>query len=122
MAPHTITQAVGAVCRCKPKAGLRRSPGGLHTRARLLSLLRLNLDLSLKTTWFHYAVVQFLLVCGTTASGGVDGCAVKGSTRNVRRDPKCPSARRLRMVREDTGLLVKVLPMPGWQPMKQLAE
>ncbi|GFV25922.1 uncharacterized protein TNCV_2920331 [Trichonephila clavipes] len=28
---------------------------------------------------------------------------VKGSTRNGRRDPKCPSARRLRMVREDTG-------------------
>ncbi|GFX96991.1 uncharacterized protein TNCV_1997231 [Trichonephila clavipes] len=28
---------------------------------------------------------------------------VKGSTRNGRHDPKCPSARRLRMVREDTG-------------------
>ncbi|GFW78858.1 hypothetical protein TNCV_2058791 [Trichonephila clavipes] len=26
---------------------------------------------------------------------------VKGSTRNGRRDPKCPSARRLRMIRED---------------------
>ncbi|GFW82284.1 uncharacterized protein TNCV_3817651 [Trichonephila clavipes] len=28
---------------------------------------------------------------------------VKGSTRNGRRDPKCPSAKRLGMVREDTG-------------------
>ncbi|GFT44557.1 uncharacterized protein TNCV_2808081 [Trichonephila clavipes] len=28
---------------------------------------------------------------------------VKGSTRNRRRYPKCPSARRLRMVREDIG-------------------
>ncbi|GFV31876.1 uncharacterized protein TNCV_172141 [Trichonephila clavipes] len=28
---------------------------------------------------------------------------VKGSTRNRRRNPKCPLARRLRMVREDTG-------------------
>ncbi|GFY12457.1 uncharacterized protein TNCV_1798791 [Trichonephila clavipes] len=28
---------------------------------------------------------------------------VKGSTRNGRHDPKCPSARRLRMFREDTG-------------------
>ncbi|GFY01052.1 uncharacterized protein TNCV_5075201 [Trichonephila clavipes] len=28
---------------------------------------------------------------------------VKGSTRNGCRDPKCPSARRLRMVREDSG-------------------
>ncbi|GFU86316.1 uncharacterized protein TNCV_369721 [Trichonephila clavipes] len=32
MAPHTITPAMGAVCRCKAKAGLRRSPRGLHTR------------------------------------------------------------------------------------------
>ncbi|GFX69211.1 uncharacterized protein TNCV_3563871 [Trichonephila clavipes] len=28
---------------------------------------------------------------------------VKGSTRNGRRDPKCPSAKRLRMVQENTG-------------------
>ncbi|GFV20219.1 uncharacterized protein TNCV_4195171 [Trichonephila clavipes] len=28
---------------------------------------------------------------------------VKGSTLNGRRSPKCPLARRLRMVREDTG-------------------
>ncbi|GFX16611.1 uncharacterized protein TNCV_23821 [Trichonephila clavipes] len=27
----------------------------------------------------------------------------KSSTRNGRCDPKCPSARRLRMIREDTG-------------------
>ncbi|GFS51164.1 uncharacterized protein TNCV_3532641 [Trichonephila clavipes] len=62
MAPHTITPAVGAVCRCKAKAGLS------------------------------------FLVRGTTPKGGV-----KGSTRIGRRDLKCPSARRLRMVREDTG-------------------
>ncbi|GFX02382.1 hypothetical protein TNCV_2285491 [Trichonephila clavipes] len=43
MAPHTITPAVGAVCHGKAKAGLRRSPRGLHTRTRLSSLLRLNL-------------------------------------------------------------------------------
>ncbi|GFU13607.1 uncharacterized protein TNCV_938701 [Trichonephila clavipes] len=29
---------------------------------------------------------------------------VKDSTRNRRRDPKCPSARCIRMVREDTGV------------------
>ncbi|GFW86001.1 uncharacterized protein TNCV_1968091 [Trichonephila clavipes] len=59
MAPHTITPAVRVVCRCKAKAGLRRSPRGLLTRTRLTSLLRLNLDSSLKTTWFHSAAVQF---------------------------------------------------------------
>ncbi|GFX95556.1 hypothetical protein TNCV_4825711 [Trichonephila clavipes] len=46
---------------------------------------------------------------------------VKGSIRNGRRDPECPSARRLRMVREDTGSLMKVIPAPGWRPIKQLA-
>ncbi|GFV23448.1 e3 ubiquitin-protein ligase RNF13 [Trichonephila clavipes] len=59
MPSHAITPAVGAVCRCKAKAGLRRSPRGLHTRTRLSSLLRLNLDSSLKTTWFHSAAIQF---------------------------------------------------------------
>ncbi|GFV60968.1 hypothetical protein TNCV_997011 [Trichonephila clavipes] len=29
---------------------------------------------------------------------------VKGSPRNRLRDPKCPSSRRLRIVREDTGV------------------
>ncbi|GFU96126.1 hypothetical protein TNCV_3676021 [Trichonephila clavipes] len=43
MAPHTITPAVGAVCRCKAKAGLRSSHRGLHTRTRLSSLPRFNL-------------------------------------------------------------------------------
>ncbi|GFV68632.1 uncharacterized protein TNCV_2274951 [Trichonephila clavipes] len=37
-------------------------------------------------------------VRGTTRNGGV-----KGSTRNGCHDPKYPSVRRLRMVREDTG-------------------
>ncbi|GFU17544.1 uncharacterized protein TNCV_616991 [Trichonephila clavipes] len=59
MALHTITPAVRAVCRSKAKAGLRRSPRGLHTRRQSSSLLRLNLDSSLKTTWFHSAAVQF---------------------------------------------------------------
>ncbi|GFW24830.1 uncharacterized protein TNCV_1960951 [Trichonephila clavipes] len=54
---HTITSAVRAVCCCKSKAGLRRSPWGLHTRTRSSSLLRLNMDSSLKTTWFHSTAV-----------------------------------------------------------------
>ncbi|GFU98933.1 uncharacterized protein TNCV_3381791 [Trichonephila clavipes] len=34
MAPHTIIPAVGAVCRCKATAGLRRSP---HTNAIVIT-------------------------------------------------------------------------------------
>ncbi|GFW09730.1 uncharacterized protein TNCV_867931 [Trichonephila clavipes] len=102
MAPHTITLAVGTVCRCKAKAGLRRSPRGLHTQTQLSSLLRLNLDSSLKTTWFHSAAVQFPRARHPSKQRR-RWVGVKGSTRNGRRDPICPSARRLRMVREDRG-------------------
>ncbi|GFU78087.1 hypothetical protein TNCV_1316171 [Trichonephila clavipes] len=34
--------------------------------------------------------------------------------------PNIPSVRRFRMVREDTGPLVKVIPVPEWRWMKQL--
>ncbi|GFS62627.1 uncharacterized protein TNCV_3736931 [Trichonephila clavipes] len=102
MAPHTITPTVRAVCHCKAKAELRRSPRGLHTRTRLPSLLRLNLDLSLKTTWFHSAAVQFPRARHNLKRRR-RWVSVKGITRNARRDPKCPSARRLHMVREHTG-------------------
>ncbi|GFU27062.1 uncharacterized protein TNCV_280451 [Trichonephila clavipes] len=71
----TITPAVGAVGRCKAKAGLRRSPRVQFPRAQ------------------HYSKRKHRWM------------SVKGSTRNWRRDPKCPLARSLRMVREDTGAL-----------------
>ncbi|GFV70892.1 uncharacterized protein TNCV_3040871 [Trichonephila clavipes] len=102
MASHTITSAVGVVYRCKAKAGLRCSPRGLHTRTRLSSLLRLNLDSSLKTTWLHSSAVQFPRAWHHSKRRrrwvGVQGC-----TRNGCRDSKYPSARHLRRVREDTG-------------------
>ncbi|GFW58992.1 hypothetical protein TNCV_2830981 [Trichonephila clavipes] len=56
------------------------------------------------------------LVLGTTPNGGV-----KGSTRNGHCDCKCPSARHLCIVRDDTGPLVKELPFSGWWPMNLLA-
>ncbi|GFX50223.1 hypothetical protein TNCV_2782451 [Trichonephila clavipes] len=65
MAPHTITPAVGEVRSCRAKAGLRRSARGLHTRTRLSSLLRLNLDSPLAKD----ALVPFL--CNPVSS-----CAV----------------------------------------------
>ncbi|GFS86273.1 uncharacterized protein TNCV_597371 [Trichonephila clavipes] len=102
MLPHTITPAVGTVCRCKEKAGLRRSPWGLHTRTLLSSLLRLNLDSSLKTSWFYSAPVLFPRVWHHSKRRH-RWVGVNGSTRNGRCDPKCPSAKCLRMLREDTG-------------------
>ncbi|GFT25880.1 uncharacterized protein TNCV_1518391 [Trichonephila clavipes] len=90
------------MCCCKAKAGLRRSPRGLHTRIRLSSVLRLNLDSSLKTTFFHSAAVQFPHARHHFKRRR-RWVGVKGSTRNGACDPKCPSARCLRMAREDTG-------------------
>ncbi|GFU46546.1 uncharacterized protein TNCV_3010551 [Trichonephila clavipes] len=93
MAPHTITPAVGAVCRCKAKAGLRRSPRGLHTRTQLSSQLRLNLDL------FHSALhSSFLLQNTTSPNRGASGWASRAAHVKGTAIP-----RRLRMVREDTG-------------------
>ncbi|GFV67844.1 uncharacterized protein TNCV_926101 [Trichonephila clavipes] len=97
MAPHTITPAVGAVCGFKAKAGLRRSARGLHTRTRFSSLLILNLDSSLKTTWFHSATVQSPRA-RHHSKRRLRYVSVKGSTRNERSDPKCPLAKRNRMV------------------------
>ncbi|GFU43172.1 uncharacterized protein TNCV_3775441 [Trichonephila clavipes] len=90
------------LCRCKGKAELRRSPRGLHTRTRLSSLLRLNMDSPLRTTWFHFAAVQFLRARHHSKQRS-HWKSVKGSIRTGRRDPKYPSARRLHMVLEDTG-------------------
>ncbi|GFW34390.1 uncharacterized protein TNCV_221161 [Trichonephila clavipes] len=101
MAPHTITTAVGSVSRCKAKTGLRRSSRGIHTRSQLSSLLSLNLDSSLKTTWFHSAAVQFPRARHHSKRRR-RWVIVKGRTRNGRHDPKCP-ARRRHMAREDTG-------------------
>ncbi|GFT90345.1 transposable element Tcb1 transposase [Trichonephila clavipes] len=53
-------------------------------------------------TWFYSTAVQ--VPCAWPHS--IRRCrwvGVKDSTRNRRRDPKCPSARRLHMAREDTG-------------------
>ncbi|GFW68185.1 uncharacterized protein TNCV_1880671 [Trichonephila clavipes] len=100
MTPLTITPAVGAVCRCKAKAGLRHSPQGLLTRTQLSSLLRLNLDSPLKTTWFHSTAVQFPRARHYSKRRRRWG-GVKGSTCNGRHYPKCPSFRCLRMIRKD---------------------
>ncbi|GFW76390.1 uncharacterized protein TNCV_1581691 [Trichonephila clavipes] len=100
MTPHTIKPAVGAVCRCKCDTPL--VPRGLYTRTRLSSMLRLNLDSSLKTTWFHSAAVQFLRAWHHYKRRR-RWVGVQGSTQNGCRDPKYPLARHLRMVREDTG-------------------
>ncbi|GFW73049.1 uncharacterized protein TNCV_831681 [Trichonephila clavipes] len=101
MGSHTLTPAVWGVCRCKAKAELRRSPRDFQIRKRLSSLLKLNLDSSLKT-WFHSVAVQSRRARHYSKRRilrvGVIGSILKGPC-----DTTCPSARRLATVREDTG-------------------
>ncbi|GFV25598.1 uncharacterized protein TNCV_1670551 [Trichonephila clavipes] len=56
-----------------------------------------------RTSWFHSAAVHFPRAWhhSKRRRRWED---VKGSTRNGCRNPKCLSARHLRMVREDTGI------------------
>ncbi|GFW75449.1 uncharacterized protein TNCV_4426331 [Trichonephila clavipes] len=74
MAPHTITPAVGAVCRCKAKTGLRRSPKALH-------------------------ITNTIVITAEIESGFV----AKEDLVPFRCSPVSSCTRRLRMVRENTG-------------------
>ncbi|GFW76520.1 e3 ubiquitin-protein ligase RNF13 [Trichonephila clavipes] len=120
MAPHTNTQAVGAVFRCKANAELRRSSRGLHTRTRLSSVLRLNLKPSLKTTWCHSAADQFPHA-RYHFKGGFDGWASRAAHIMGATIPNVLSPGAFIWFEKTQGTLVKVLPVPGWRPMKRLA-
>ncbi|GFV69609.1 uncharacterized protein TNCV_4507241 [Trichonephila clavipes] len=62
----------------------------------------LNLDSSLKTTWFHLVAVQ-LHRARHHSKRRRQWLSIIGSTRNGLHDTRCPSARHLAMVPEDTG-------------------
>ncbi|GFX65436.1 hypothetical protein TNCV_399871 [Trichonephila clavipes] len=98
MALHTITPIVGVVLRCKMKARLRRSPRGLHIQKRFKTVRKLNLDLSLKSTWFHFNHLVNDITHDTSPNGGVGGWISLAA-----RVMTAVTARRLAMVREDTG-------------------
>ncbi|GFW91203.1 uncharacterized protein TNCV_3301791 [Trichonephila clavipes] len=117
MTSHTITPAVGAVCRCKAKAGLRCSPRRLLTRTRIVITAEIKSGFVAKDDLVSFLGNQ-VSSCVADSKRRCRWAGVKDNTRIGCRDPECPSARRLHMVREDTG---KVLSVPGWWPMKQLA-
>ncbi|GFW99151.1 e3 ubiquitin-protein ligase RNF13 [Trichonephila clavipes] len=119
MAPHTIAPAVGAVCHCKVKAGLRQAPRGLHTRTRLSSLLKMNLDSSLKTIWFHFVAVKSRhagLYYKQRYRWVSLAAHIMGATI-----PDILQLGALRWFRKKQRPLVKVLPVSEQRPMRQLA-
>ncbi|GFX91564.1 e3 ubiquitin-protein ligase RNF13 [Trichonephila clavipes] len=120
IAPHIITPAVGVMCCCKAKAELMRSPRGLHTRTRLSSLLRLNLDSTLKTTWFLSPAVQFLHAMHHSKQS-VDEWASRVAHVMGTVIPNVLQLGAFVLFEKTQGPLVKVLPVTGWRSTKQLA-
>ncbi|GFV08725.1 hypothetical protein TNCV_1851211 [Trichonephila clavipes] len=86
MTPYTTTPGVTAVCRCKAKAGLKRSPRSSHTRHDCHHCLNCESDSSFKMTCCSIpsSVTPF-----KRRSWWV---IVIGSTRNGSRETRCPSA------------------------------
>ncbi|GFV85637.1 hypothetical protein TNCV_3436401 [Trichonephila clavipes] len=58
MAPHSITTAVGAVCRCTTKAGLRHSTGSSHTNTIVITA-EVEFGIVAKDDLVPSAAVQF---------------------------------------------------------------
>ncbi|GFX66087.1 e3 ubiquitin-protein ligase RNF13 [Trichonephila clavipes] len=118
--PIPSNQFLERFCRCKANAGLRCSPHGLHTLTRLPSLLRLNLDSSLKPTWFYSAAVQFPRA-RTSPDGVIDGWASRSAHVMSAAIPNVLQPDAFVWFEKTQGSLMKVLPEPGWWSMKQLA-
>ncbi|GFW48903.1 uncharacterized protein TNCV_3901011 [Trichonephila clavipes] len=102
MTPHTIILAVKVVCCCKAKVRLSRSPEGLYTRTRSSSLLKLNLDLSLNTKWFHSVAIQFRRA-RQNFKRRHRWLGAMGRKHDEYHDTRCPLASALRRAIKDTG-------------------
>ncbi|GFW55357.1 e3 ubiquitin-protein ligase RNF13 [Trichonephila clavipes] len=113
MAPHANTPDVGVEYHCKANTGLRRSPRCLHTRTRLLSLLRLNLDSSLKTTLDSIPLPSSLLVHSTSPIGAVDKCTLRATHVMGAAIPNVLQPGAFIWFEETQGPLIKELPVPG---------
>ncbi|GFW59567.1 e3 ubiquitin-protein ligase RNF13 [Trichonephila clavipes] len=120
MTPNTTTPAVGVVCCCKAKAGMRRSTRSIHTITRLSSLLRWNLDSWLKTTG-SIPLQSSFCVRGTTTNGGVDGWASRAAHVIGAAIPNILQLGAFVWFEKTQGSLMKVLPVTGGWWMKQLA-
>ncbi|GFW67491.1 uncharacterized protein TNCV_3391621 [Trichonephila clavipes] len=76
--------------------------GSPHSNTIVVTVEIESRDSSLNTTWFHSTAFQFPRVRHHSKRRR-SWVGVKSSTSNGCRDHRCSSARRLRMVREDTG-------------------
>ncbi|GFV27862.1 hypothetical protein TNCV_2347821 [Trichonephila clavipes] len=94
MATHTITPAVVVVCRCKAKAILTHLPQGHHT----------TVITAQNESRFVAEDDLIPIHCNSTSSCMTHSkVGVISSTRNGYRNNRCPLARSLAMVRENTG-------------------
>ncbi|GFX72033.1 e3 ubiquitin-protein ligase RNF13 [Trichonephila clavipes] len=107
--------------RPKAKAGLWRSPRGLHIRTLLSSLLKLSLDSSLKTTWFHSIAVQSRRARFHSKQRCRRWVSLAAHLMGaVIPDVLQPGA--FRWFGKTKGSVVKMLPVSGQRPKRQLAQ
>ncbi|GFV97928.1 e3 ubiquitin-protein ligase RNF13 [Trichonephila clavipes] len=120
MAPHTITPAVGAVCRCKVDRIEAFTTGSPHTNTIVITVeIESGFVAKDDLVPFKYSPVSSCAApLQTEASMGsrqgqhtVMGAAIPNDLQ--------PGA--FVWFEKTQGLPVKVLPVPGWRPMKQLA-
>ncbi|GFT97613.1 e3 ubiquitin-protein ligase RNF13 [Trichonephila clavipes] len=108
---HTITPAVGTVCRCKAKAGLSRSPQPPYTNTIVITA-EVESGFIVKITLFHSAAFQFPRARHHfSRAAHVMGAAI----------PIVLQPGAFVWFEKTQGSLMKVLPVPGWWPMKQSA-
>ncbi|GFV06261.1 hypothetical protein TNCV_4589201 [Trichonephila clavipes] len=100
---------------------MRRSPRVLHTNTIVITV-EIESEFVAENDLVPFRCGIVSLVARHHSKRRRRWMGVKGAHLHTgRHDPKCPSARRLRTVREDTRAPVKVPPVLAWRPMKQLA-
>ncbi|GFY29479.1 uncharacterized protein TNCV_2626501 [Trichonephila clavipes] len=112
MAPHTITPAARAVCCCKAKAVLTTGSPTIVINAEIESGFVAKDDL----VPFRCSPVSSC----AAPNGGVDGWASREAHVMGATIPNVLQPGTFVWFDKTQGPLVKMLPVPGWRPVRQL--
>ncbi|GFY04271.1 e3 ubiquitin-protein ligase RNF13 [Trichonephila clavipes] len=117
--PNTIAPAVGEVCRCKAKAGLRRSPRGLLSNTIVITAeMESGFIAKYDLVTFRGSPV-FSCTAPLQMEASIGGC--QGPHLMGPAIPNVLPPGAFVWFEKTQGLLMKVLNVPGWLPIKQLA-
>ncbi|GFX80638.1 uncharacterized protein TNCV_499051 [Trichonephila clavipes] len=86
-----------------------------------MNTIVITAEIELKTTCGSIPLQSSFIVHGTTPNGGVDGLASMAAHVMGAALPNVLQPGAFVWFEKTRGPLVKVLPVPGWRPKKQLA-